>query len=358
MQIQEHVPLAPFTTIGVGGPARFFAHIQTEDILEDAIEFGAKHQLPIFAIGGGSNLLVRDEGFPGLVLHMDLRGESRQTSQDDRVECSVTAGTQWDNFVLVACEQGLGGVECLAGIPGLTGGTPVQNVGAYGQEVAQTISSVRAFDRQSRTFVALSNQECRFSYRSSRFNAEARGRYLITSVTFALRRGAPPELTYADLHNRFPGGDPSAMEVYHAVREIRRQKGMLLLADDPDSRSAGSFFKNPLIPATQLERIGDQLVIDTASIPHWPLPVSPNGTADTKISAAWLVEKAGFPKGFVSGRVGISSRHSLALINRGGATFAEVASLRDRIRDVVSEQFAIVLTQEPVELGPATTDAF
>ncbi len=358
MQIQEHVQLAPFTTIGVGGPARFFAHVETENILEDAVEFAAKHELPIFALGGGSNLLVRDEGYPGLVLYLDIRGDSRQTVLGDRVECEVPAGTPWDDFVLAACEQELSGVECLAGVPGRTGGTPVQNVGAYGQEVAQTIAGVRAFDKRSRSFVVLTKQQCRFTYRSSCFNTEARGRYLITRVTFALRRGAKTELTYADLRNQFHGMSPSATEVYYAVREIRRQKGMLLSADDPDSRSAGSFFKNPVVPATHLGQIAEQLAIETARIPHWHTPEVADGTTSTKLSAAWLVEQAGFKKGLVSGNAGISSRHSLALINRGGANFAEIAGLRDHIRDGVAKQFGILLDQEPVVLGPDTPDHF
>ena len=358
LQIQEHVQLAPFTTIGVGGPARFFTHVETENILEDAIKFATKHQLPIFALGGGSNLLVRDEGYPGLVLYLDIRGESRQTALGDCVECEVPAGIPWDDFVLAACEQDLSGVECLAGIPGRTGGTPVQNVGAYGQEVAQTIATVRAFDRRSRSFVALTKQECRFSYRSSCFNTEARGRYLVTGVTFELRRGAKTELTYADLRNQFRGMSPSATDVYYAVREIRRRKGMLLFSDDPDSRSAGSFFKNPVVPATRLGQIAEQLAIETALIPNWHAPGLPDGTTCTKLSAAWLVEQAGFSKGLVSGNAGISSRHSLALINRGGATFADIVGLRNQLRDGVLKQFGIVLEQEPVELGPETPDDF
>ena len=350
--------MAPFTTIGVGGPARFFAHVATENILEEAIGFAAKHELPTFALGGGSNVLVRDEGFPGLVLYMDIRGDSRETAFSDRVECEIPAGTPWDEFVLTACRQDLRGVECLAGIPGRTGGTPVQNVGAYGQEVAQTIDRVRAFDRRLRSFVALTNAECQFSYRSSCFNTHARGRYLVTGVTFALRQGSETELTYADLQKQFRGRHPSSMEVYHAVREIRSRKGMLLSSNDPDSRSAGSFFKNPVIPVEHFEQLAAKLAIDVASIPHWPIPEAQSRLDSTKLSAAWLVEEAGFPKGFVSGKAGISSRHSLALINRGGATFADIAGLRDRIRDSVSEQFGIVLDQEPVEIGPDALDHF
>ena len=358
LQIQEHVQLAPFTTIGVGGSARFFAHVSTEGILVDAIDFATRNRLPVFVLGGGSNLLVRDEGFPGLVLHLDIQGKPRQTVLDDREQLEVPAGTPWDDFVLAACEQNLSGIECLAGIPGRTGGTPVQNVGAYGQEVAQTIDRVRAFDRRSRSFVSLAKEECRFSYRSSCFNTDARGRYLITGVTFALQRKAESELKYLELRNKFGERNPPPLEVYYVVRDIRKQKGMLLNADDPDNRSAGSFFKNPIVPIADLERIAAQLAIEPASVPHWKTPESRYGAAYIKLSAAWLVENAGFSKGFVSGRAGISARHSLALINRGGASFADIASLGNLIRDKVSAQFAILLHQEPVELGPETHNTY
>ena len=307
-------------------------------------------------MGGGSNLLVRDEGFPGLVLHLNIRGESRARASGDRVEYDVPAGTPWDDFVLATCEQELSGVECLAGIPGLTGGTPVQNVGAYGQEVAHTIHQVRAYDRRSRSFRTLSREECRFAYRSSCFNTDFPGRYFVTSVTFALNKGGRADLDYAELRNRFRGEFPTPMQVYHAVRELRTRKGMLLSANDPDSRSAGSFFKNPVVPASKLTRIASDLAIDPGSVPHWPSPEDESDGQRVKLSAAWLVERAGFPKGFVSGRAGISARHSLALINRGGATFAEIAGLRDRIRSEVGTKFGILLDQEPVELSSNTQD--
>ena len=351
LQIQENVSLAPFTTLGVGGPARFFAHVRSEHELVEAVAFAERNRLPIFALGGGSNLLVHDAGFNGLILHLDLTGPTIVTPAGPTAEHTVSAGTPWDDFVTAACEQNRSGVECLAGIPGLTGGTPVQNVGAYGQEVAQTIRRVRAFDLQTHTFTQLAAADCRFTYRSSVFNTSARGRYLITAVTFALSPDLRLELTYTDLQRHFGSGvAPTPLEIARAVREIRRAKGMLLVPGDPDTRSAGSFFKNPIVPRERLTPIAAQLQLDPSAIPHWPAPHE-QGTDRIKLPAAWLIERAGFSKGFTLGRAGISSRHSLALINHGGATAAEILALRDLIRSEVLARFAIRLEQEPIELG-------
>ena len=243
-------------------------------------------------------------------------------------------------------------MECLAGIPGLTGGSPIQNIGAYGQEVAQTIQSVRALDLHTGSFTDLSNAACRFTYRGSLFNSgAARGRYLVTAVTFRLSPETQPNLTYPDLAKRFAGQQPSPIEVYHAVREIRRAKGMLLIPGDPDARSAGSFFKNPQIPIRQFEDLARTLDLSPAEIPHWPAPSLGTGPR-VKLAAAWLIERSGFGKGYALGEAGISSRHTLALINRGTATYADIVALRDHIRSEVQTRFAISLDQEPVELGP------
>ncbi len=343
--------LAPFTTIGVGGPARFLAHVTSELELQEAVAFADGRGLPIAVLGGGSNLLIRDEGFPGFVVHLDIRGETKVREETGLVRCDVAAGTSWDEFVLSSCNMNLSGIECLAGIPGLTGGTPVQNVGAYGQEVAQTISSVRAYDLLTKSFVEIPAEKCRFGYRSSRFNTQEAGRFLVTSVAFILRKGGKTPLTYAELRDRFCGESPSPLRVYHAVREIRRGKGMLLSPDDPDSRSVGSFFKNPVIPEDCLDEIASKSGV-SGEVPHWPVPPAAPGMRRVKLAAAWLVQLSGFPKGFVDGRAGISSRHALALINRGGASFSDITRLRDRIRAGVADKFQVLLEQEPVELGP------
>lgn len=348
-EVQERVPLAPFTTIGIGGPARFFARVSSETVLIEALRFARSHHLPVLALGGGSNLLVRDGGFAGLVVHLVIESELERVERGDQILLRVAAGDGWDDLVQQTCDEDLSGMECLAGIPGLTGGTPIQNVGAYGQEVSQTIRSVRVLDRDTETFRELSAEECEFSYRSSRFNAAERDRYIITAVRFALRRdAAAAPLRYADLQRHFGDRRAAPREVAQAVREIRRGKGMLVVEGDPDSRSAGSFFKNPIVPEALLQRISDESGCGAEQIPHWPA-----GPGRVKLAAAWVLERSGFAKGHAAGRVGISSRHTLALINRGGASFAELAAFRDHIRNVVQQRFGVVLEQEPVEAGEA-----
>lgn len=346
IQIQQNIPLAPFTTLRIGGPARFFADVTTETDLLEAVAFARQHSLAIFVLGGGSNLLVGDQGFDGLVLHLAMDGPMRFSRAGTSIESTIDAGVDWNSFVLAACQQGISGIECLAGIPGSVGGTPVQNVGAYGQEVAETIATVRAFDLDTNTFVELSNDQCGFSYRRSIFNPTHRGRYIVTAVTFRFDAAAKPRLTYADLIRHFGDTQPTPIEVYHAVREIRHRKGMLLVEGDPDCRSAGSFFKNPVVPQSTLATIAATLNIASNQIPHWPA-----GTGQIKLPAAWLLERAGFTKGYALGGAGISSRHTLALINRGNATAAEVLRLRDTIRLTVENRFGITLEQEPVQLG-------
>ncbi|MDQ2834740.1 MAG: FAD-binding protein, partial [Acidobacteriota bacterium] len=283
VSIQQQVSLAPYTTFRIGGPARFFCEVSSEAELLEAVRFARRQNLRIFVLGGGSNLLVSDAGFDGLVIHIAIRQPTRITSSEDSTEYVAAAGIDWNDFVLAVCEQGLSGVECLAGIPGYIGGTPVQNVGAYGQEVAETITEVRAFDLwalsalsnlsapsnrsavqsqeaphepEAIAFVTLPKDQCGFSYRHSIFNSTERNRYIVTEVTFQFDRTARPNLIYADLARHFaqPGqpAHPTPLDVYHVVRDIRRAKGMLLVEGEPDSRSAGSFFKNPIVPAAAL----------------------------------------------------------------------------------------------------------
>jgi UDP-N-acetylmuramate dehydrogenase len=306
-------------------------------------------------LGGGSNLLVRDEGFAGLVVRVEIGGV---------VECGgglleVGAGESWDELVDRAVGMGLAGIECLAGIPGSVGGTPVQNVGAYGQEVSETIASVRAFDRVTGEWVELDKAACRFRYRESVFNTDEPGRYIVTRVRFQLRTGGEPMLKYAELRSRFgtvePTHDdttvmngapkvlPTLAQVARVVREIRHGKGMLLVEGETDCRSAGSFFKNPVVGAEVLERV--RAAVGGAEVPYWPA-----GEGWVKIPAAWLLEKAGFVKGYGDGPVGISSRHTLALVNRGGATFADVERMEHEIIERVRAKFGVVLVREPVVL--------
>ena len=350
VNLEEQVPLAPLTTFKIGGPARFFVRATTEPELLEAVRSAQTHQLPLFALGGGSNLVIADSGFPGLVVQVALAGEPRTEDRDGFIFYHVPAGFDWDDFVRVTCDRGLSGVECLAGIPGMTGGSPIQNIGAYGQEVAQTISSVRVLDRETLSFHALSAAECGFAYRQSRFNSSMRGRYLVTEVTFRFDPRARPHLSYAELKQTFAGRpDPTPREVYDAVRSIRARKGMVIdpHCPDPDTRSAGSFFKNPVVTPNGFARVVAEAGVAAADVPHWPAPAN-----QIKLAAAWLIERAGFPRGFELGPVGISSRHTLALINRtGDASCADLLRLRDRIVAETTRRFGVPLEQEPVFLG-------
>lgn len=339
MRFEEFVPLSSYTTFQIGGPARWFAHAETEADLAIAMEFARSKALPCFVLGGGSNLLVRDTGFAGLVIHMEMRG-MRQAG-----DCfEVAAGEAWDEFVSYAVGRGYAGIECLAGIPGTVGATPVQNVGAYGQEVAETIIMVRAFDTKTGQFVELAAPECGFAYRRSIFNSTERGRYVVTAVRYELRAAGDPNLSYADLRRRFPAGtEPRLTEVSAAVREIRHGKGMLIVEGEADCRSAGSFFKNPVVATERLERIKAGTGV--------PVPSYPADEGRVKLPAAWLVEQAGFPKGYAMGKAGISSKHTLALINRGGAQADDVLALAETIQTAVREKFAVELEMEPVVLG-------
>lgn len=346
--MQENIPLAPLTTLRVGGSARYLARIENKEDLLQAVDFAHDEELPIFVLGGGSNVLVGDRGFRGVVLQMAMTEPAAAFEESaDVVTCRVTAGVDWDAFVLDVCGRGLVGIECLAGIPGLVGGTPVQNVGAYGQEVAETIVAVRALDVEAMSFVSLSAAECGFGYRRSIFNSTARGRYIVTRVTFRFARNRRVELKYAELQEHFAGKQPSPMEVYHAVRAIRHRKGMLLVEGEPDCRSAGSFFKNPVVTEAVFAAVAKEF----GEVPHWALSEKVGGEGKIKLAAAWLLEKAGFHKGFAMGQAGISSKHTLAVVNRGEATAGEILALRNEIQARVQERFGVRLEQEPVTLG-------
>lgn len=343
LTLEENRPLAPMTTLGIGGPARWFARIASESQLVETFTWAREQNLPVFVLGGGSNLVVADSGFDGLVLQLNLRGITR-SFEDDLCLFRAAAGEPWDAFVSQTIAAECSGIECLAGIPGTVGGTPVQNVGAYGQEVAQTIRRVRVLDRQSLQFHEMEAAECGFAYRQSLFNSTARDRFVVTAVEFALTPGGAPSLRYADLQRAFADqSQPTLAAVADAVRAIRRSKGMLLVPGDPDVRSAGSFFRNPVVTAAHFAELTHQLGA--------PPPSYPATGDQVKLPAAWLIEQAGFARGFRLGNVGISSRHTLALINCGGGTSAELLALRDRINDAVFARFHIRLEMEPVLLG-------
>ena len=350
MHLEENIPLAPLTTFRIGGPARFFVDATSQAEVEEAVRFAQSHNAPLFILGGGSNLVIADSGWPGLVLKISVPGIDQHpgTNNDGKILFTAGAGESWDRFVSHAIVANCAGVECLSGIPGSVGGTPVQNVGAYGQEVSDTIESVEVFDLRDGQIRELCREACGFSYRSSIFNSTDRGRFIILRVVYALAPGGEPHLAYADLKRHFAGWEsaPTLAETREAVRHIRALKGMLIVPGDPDSQSAGSFFKNPVISPGQhadLER--------RAAARNLILPSYPALEKSKKASAAWLVEHSGFARGYGFGHAGISSKHALAIVNRGGATAAEVLALKDEIQQRVQEIWGIRLEPEPVLVG-------
>jgi UDP-N-acetylmuramate dehydrogenase len=347
LALQPDVDLAPLTTLGIGGPARWFTSPICADDVATAHHWAATENVELFVLGGGSNLVIADEGFNGLVVHVGVRGVNFVPGGDETV-VRAGAGEPWDDLVAATVRRGLAGLECLSGIPGSVGGTPVQNVGAYGQEVADTIEGVTAFDRQRGSVVSLSNAECGFAYRMSRFKREDSGRFVVCDVTFRLRPGTPTA-TYPDVKHYFERHAivaPTVADARKAVLAIRREKGMVIDPGDPDTRSVGSFFMNPVVAAEVHQRIARKWPHDR--VPGFTLP-----GGSVKIPAAWLIERAGFGKGYASGRAGLSTKHPLAIVNRGGASVRDVLQLAADIKRVVVDRFGIRLYPEPVFVGLA-----
>ncbi|HUS29536.1 MAG TPA: UDP-N-acetylmuramate dehydrogenase [Kofleriaceae bacterium] len=335
--VKRDVPLAPLTTLGIGGLAKRFARVTSEGELADALGDADSANERVLILGGGSNLVVLDEGWSGLVLQMAIEGVTIESDGDGFARVHAAAGVVWDDFVDEMVRNGLGGVECLSGIPGLVGATPMQNVGAYGQEVADTIVRVHAFDREAFEPVAFAPAACEFAYRTSAF--KGKDRYVITEVEFRLpKRVDSMPIKYAELAKALglqEGATASLASVRDTVIGLRRKKGMVVDAADPDSRSAGSFFTNPIVAAEVAATLTDA--------PMWPQP-----DGRVKLSAGWLIERAGFTKGTVRGNVGISSKHALALVNRGGATAAELLAFAREIQEAVRSKLGVELQMEPV----------
>ena len=355
MNLRENISLALYTTLQVGGPARWLVEANKEDEVLAAIRFARAQQAPCFILGGGSNLLVSDDGFPGVVIRIANKEHVGIEEHDGIASMAVGAGTDWDSVVSLAVEKNFAGMECLAGIPGSVGGTPVQNVGAYGQEVSHVITEVCALDLEAERVVALSAAECNFSYRCSLFNSTGKGRYAITRVIYKLQLDAPPHLEYRDVRQYFAergNAHPSLAETAAAVREIRARKGMLLDQADADSRSAGSFFKNPVVRRSRVPGLAAIADCHPDEVPQFAAGADYTTEQDmVKLSAAWMIERSGFQKGFAMGRAGLSRKHVLAIVNLGGATAAEIVALRDTVMDGVFARTGIRLEQEPVTLG-------
>lgn len=343
-------PLARYTTLGVGGPARFLTVAKSEDEIMNALDYAQKQNLPVFVLGGGSNIVVSDAGFPGLVLKIEISGIQHLDSPDG-TRLSAGAGMEWDAFVQYCVSRNLAGIECLSGIPGTVGGTPIQNVGAYGEEVSDAIFHIRALDRNSNSIIELENADCRFAYRSSIFNTVCKNRYVILRVDFVLRSDGKARIHYEELLQRFNNTAPSLSIVRETVLQLRNAKGMVLSDSDADSKSVGSFFRNPVLnpdAADSVERKARDrgLLSATEAFPHYAAP-----DGKEKISAAWIIEHAGFHKGYVYGRAGISGKHALAIINRGGATAHDIIGLMHQIQTRVMELYGIELQPEPVFVG-------
>jgi UDP-N-acetylmuramate dehydrogenase len=342
--IKENVPLGPLTTFGIGGPAEYFIEATTLEAVRESIQFSKSKQLPVFVLGGGSNVLIADAGFHGVVIKVAIPGIEWRSEGGNAI-VSAGAGEDWDAFVAFCVDHDFAGVECLSGIPGSVGGTPVQNVGAYGQEVSDVLVEVQAYDRQTDAIVNLSVRDCGFSYRTSIFNTTARDRYVVLRVTYSLIEHGEATIRYPDLEREFAGvsGKPALADVRSAVRRIRARKAMLIVAGDADSRSAGSFFKNPILSAAEFVDLQARAGLDP---PRWHA-----GNGRLKTSAAWLIEHAGFTKGYSLGQAAISSKHTLALVNKGGASAADIVRLADEIRARVKERFGVALVHEPVFVG-------
>ena len=344
----EHVRLAPHCTMGVGGPARFFVEVQDEAAVLAALEWARGRGVPLYVLGGGSNLVVGDEGIEALVVKIALRGIDTHEA-DGAVELTAAAGEPWDVLVARTVERGWAGLESLSGIPGLVGATPMQNVGAYGQEVSETVTVVRALDTSTGSIVSFKNRECRFTYRDSLFRSGEPGRYVVLSVCYRLRPNGRAAVRYADVEKDLAArgvATPSLADVRASVIAIRRSKSMVLDSQDENRRSCGSFFTNPIIPSAELaavkSRAGDP------SMPRWPLP-----GGQVKLSAAWLIERAGYARGHADGPVGLSTRHALAIVAHDGARACDVVAFARRVQAAVAERFGVRLTPEPVFWGVA-----
>jgi len=344
INILENIPLHEYTSIKLGGNAKYFCECKSEKELIECLDYAKEKNLKIHFLGGGSNTIFSDNGFDGLVIKIGIKGISIHNDFKVNVIVKAGAGEDWDALVKYCVENKYAGVECLSGIPGSVGATPIQNVGAYGQEVKDTIIFVKAIDRTTYKPVMFANEDCLFGYRSSRFKTIDNEKYIVTEVLFKLRKDGKPEIKYPELEKQIKkkfDNELTLSDVRNAVLELRKKKSMVVDDADPDSVSCGSFFVNPVVTEKFYEEVCLKAGIEKDVIPHFKTE------SGFKLSAAWLIENSGFEKGYSKNGVGISSKHSLALVNRGGTT-EELLKLAEEIQSKVFDKFRVVLVKEPV----------
>lgn len=344
--------LAAHTTLGVGGPAEWFGRVSDDRALPELLSWAEETGRPVFVLGEGSNVVVSDAGIRGLAIQLATRGVD-VCDRGDRIAVRARAGESWDALVHRAVDAGWSGIECLSGIPGTVGAAPVQNIGAYGQELSETLVSVEGYDPRSGRIEVLSREDCRLGYRTSRFKREVADRFVITAVNLSLVRGSPRPPRYPELANKVSELEraPTLREVRQAVLSVRRGKSMVLQLGDRNRRSAGSFFVNPLVRPEAVERV--RAVARGRGLGDPPAFGQADGSV--KLSAAWLVERAGFPRGWGEGPAGLSTRHCLALVNRGGARAEDLVRVAATVRRGVRSIFGVTLSPEPRFVGFSAT---
>lgn len=351
---RQNEPLAAKTTLGIGGPAAYYVEAQDEEAICQALAIAERHKLDLTVLGGGSNVLISDRGIDHVVLRVGIRG-IRHEILDKRVRVFVGAGENWDTFVAKTVAENWAGVECLSGIPGDIGAAPIQNIGAYGQEVGEVIEAVHVIERRRGKSLRIDKQDCQFAYRDSTFKSTAKDQYIVVGVTFVLEIGGAPAVRYAELqrHLKEMGKESSASlaEVRTAVLELRGRKSMLLDPLDENGRSAGSFFLNPILDDTSWTEVKKRIEAAGVLGPEEKIPQFAAGPGHVKLAAAWLIERCGFSKGMAHGLVGLSTKHTLAIVNRGGAKAIDVLKFARLIRDGVYEKFGVRLVPEPVMMG-------
>ncbi|MEM7159612.1 MAG: UDP-N-acetylmuramate dehydrogenase [Myxococcota bacterium] len=347
LPLEHHVPLAPRTTLELGGAAKHLIDVSNEHTLIDALRWAEGENSPVLVLAGGSNLVIGDEGWDGVVLQISMRGIEHECT-GDRVRVRVAAGEPWDELVAHTVAQGWAGLECLSGIPGSAGATPIQNVGAYGQEVADVITAVHLWDRRSEQRRVVSKDACGFGYRDSIFKREPDS-VVVLAIELELHIGGEPTLRYGELSRSFEGrNSPTIARVRDRVLELRRGKSMVIDPDDPNRRSAGSFFTNPIVTRDVAEHVVAQARRHGVErdVPQYPVD-----DQHVKIPAAWLIEASGSRKGERHGAVGLSTRHALAIVHHGGGKTSQLVEFARVLADRVQQRFGVQLRPEPVFAG-------